>query len=118
MTVDVNEDPMKDWRTTFNDDPMAAMRAMKKLNRPSSVMFKKLFRYIIGVNSQQAEVKMTRPVTTIRKKVKGTPNMEVEVMCFWTGTPWAEKTLPEPVDKAVFIQNRPELDVFVRYALQ
>jgi len=113
-TVDVNDDTMKDWRTTFNDDPMAAMRASKKFNRPSSKMFKKLFRYIIGVNSQQAEIKMTRPVTTIRQKAKGSPNMEDEVMCFWSGTPWADKNLPEPVDKAIFIQNRPELDVFVR----
>merc|ERR1711944_6908 len=76
-------------------------------------MFKKLFQYIIGVNSQQAEIKMTRPVTTIKKKVKGSSNMEMEVMCFWTGTPWANKQLPEPIDNSVFIQNRPELTVFV-----
>ena len=94
---------------------MAAMAAKKKMDRPSSTMFKKLFRYIIGVNSEQAEIKMTRPVTTIRQKIKGKPGMETAVMCFWTGTPWANRKLPQPNDKSVFIQNRPEIDVFVRY---
>ena len=114
MVVDVANDPMKNWKEKMGDDPLGAMRAMKKSNAPSSKMFKKLFKYIIGVNSEQAEIKMTRPVTTIRKEVKGSPNMEMEVMCFWTGTPWANKQLPEPIDNSVFIQNRPELTVFVR----
>ena len=111
----MNDDPLKDWEIVFNNDPMAAMAAKKKMDRPSSTMFKKLFRYIIGVNSDQAEIKMTRPVTTIRQKIKGKPGMETAVMCFWTGTPWANRKLPQPNDKSVFIQNRPELDVFVRY---
>ena len=113
--IDVSDDPLKDWEVVFNNDPMAAMAAKKKMDRPSSTMFKKLFRYIIGVNSEQAEIKMTRPVTTIRQKIKGKPGMETAVMCFWTGTPWANRKLPQPNDKSVFIQNRPELDVFVRY---
>ena len=85
--IDVSDDPLKDWEVVFNNDPMAAMAAKKKMNRPTSTMFKKLFRYIIGVNSEQAEIKMTRPVTTIRQKIKGKPGMETAVMCFWTGTP-------------------------------
>ena len=105
---------MKNWQKDFNNDPMAAWRAKKKLKMPSSKMFKKLFRYIIGVNSQQANIEMTRPVTTIRQKVKGSSRLEVEVMCFWTGSPWENKELPEPMDDSVFIQNRPELTVFVR----
>jgi len=113
-TVDTSYDPMKNWQTDFDNDPMAAWRAKKKLNMPSSKMFKKLFRYIIGVNSQQANIEMTRPVTTIRQKVKGSNRLEVEVMCFWTGSPWEYKELPEPMDNSVFIQNRPELTVFVR----
>jgi len=111
-TVDITDDPMKNWKSDFDNDPMAAWRAKKKLNRPS--MFKKLFRYIIGVNSQQATIEMTRPVTTIRQKVKGSDRLEVKVMCFWTGTPWADKQLPEPMDQSIFIQNRPEITVFVR----
>ena len=105
---------MKNWRLKFGNDPLAAIRAMKKLGSPSSKMFKKLFRYIIGVNSQHVEIKMTRPVTTIRKPLKGSPNMEVQVMCFWTGTPWTTKELPQPIDTSLFIQNRPGVDVFVR----
>ena len=106
---------MENWRDDFGDDPMAAMKAMKKKSgSPSSKMFKKLFRYIVGVNSEQENIEMTRPVTTIRKMVKGRPNMELEVMCFWTGTPWAYKKLPDPIDDSVFIQNRPAITVFVR----
>ena len=105
---------MKNWQEDFDNDPMAAWRAKKKLKMPSSKMFKKLFRYIIGVNSQQANIEMTRPVTTIRQKVKGSNRLEVEVMCFWTGSPWEYKELPEPMDNSVFIQNRPEITVFVR----
>merc|ERR1712080_216358 len=98
----------------FGNDAMAAMKAMQKMKGQSSKMFKKLFRYIIGVNSQNVEIDMTRPVTTIRKPVKGSPNMEEKVMCFWTGTPWANKELPQPMDKSLFIQYRPQVDVFVR----
>ena len=113
--VDVSKDPMENWRDDFGDDPMAAMKARKKKSgSPSSKMFKKLFRYIVGVNSEQENIEMTRPVTTIRKMVKGRPNMELEVMCFWTGTPWAYKKLPDPIDDSVFIQNRPAITVFVR----
>ena len=114
QTVDVTEDPMKGWRERFGNDAMAAMRAKKKMKGKSSGMFMKLFRYIIGVNSQHVEIDMTRPVTTIRKPVKGNANMEVKVMCFWTGTPWAKKELPQPMDKSLFIQYRPQVDVFVR----
>ena len=113
--VDTANDPMENWREEFGNDPMAAMRAMKKKKKsPSSKMFKKLFRYIIGVNSEQENIEMTRPVTTIRKAVKGRSDMELEVMCFWTGTPWENRKVPDPMDNSVFIQNRPELTVFVR----
>jgi len=111
--VDVSSDPLENWRDTFGDNPMAAMMAMKK-SSPSSKMFKKLFRYIIGVNSEQENIEMTRPVTTIRKSIKGRVDMELETMCFWTGTPWENKKLPDPIDDSVFIQNRPEITVFVR----
>lgn len=111
--VDVGNDPLNNWKEDFGDDAFAAMKAMKS-GSPSSKMFKKLFRYIIGVNKEQETIEMTRPVTTIRKMVKGRPNMELEVMCFWTGTPWENKKLPDPMDDSVFIQNRPEITVFVR----
>ena len=113
-TVDISYDPMKNWQNDFDNDPMAAWRAKKKLKMPSSKMFKKLFRYIIGVNSQQANIEMTRPVTTIRQKVKGSQRLEVEVMCFWMGSEWQNKEVPEPIDNSIFVQERPELTVFVR----
>jgi len=117
MMIDVNNDPMKDWRTEFDNDAMAAVSARKKLNTGKGKMYKKLKRYITGVNSQYAEIEMTKPVTTIRQKVKGgssAEGLEYQTKCIWTGTPWDNKELPTPVDKSVFIQTRPKLDVFVR----
>ena len=118
MMVDVNDDPMKDWQSVFDNDPYAALKARKKLDRGKGKMYKKLKRYITGVNSKYAEIEMTKPVTTIRQKVKGGSSargLEIHTKCIWTGTPWADKELPDPVDNSVFIQHRPEIDVFVRY---
>jgi len=131
MMIDVNNDPMKDWRTEFDNDPIAALSALakgsalddlvsslrKKLDTGKGKMYKKLKLYITGDNSQYAEIKMTKPVTTTRQMVKGgssAEGLEYQTKCIWTGTPWDNKKLPTPFDKSVFIQNRPKLDVFVR----
>ena len=67
MIVHVGKDPMISWREKFDGDPSGATKAVKKMNAPSSKMFKKVFKYIIGVNSQQGKIKMTLPETAIRK---------------------------------------------------
>lgn len=115
MMANINDDPMKGWKERFGDEPMKAMMEYKETKGTNSQMFKKLFRYIVGVNSESVEINMTTPVTTLRKPVADQPEMEEQEMCFWTGTPWQDKELPKPIDKDVYIVTKPPMDVFVRY---
>merc|ERR1740128_191432 len=45
-------------------DPMELMRSRRYKKRPSSYMFKELYKYISGVNKEYQELEMTRPVST------------------------------------------------------
>ena len=56
MDVKSSEDPYKDWQSKYDGNALAAMGDNK--GAPSSLMFQKLFRYIVGVNS---ESKVMRP---------------------------------------------------------
>ena len=107
---------MNAWRERFGNDALAAIKAVNRMNvtGPPSRMFRKLFHYILGKNSQRVELSMTRPVAVVRIPLKGSPNIELQAMCFWAGTPWINKELPQPIDKSLFIQYRPQVDVFVR----
>ena len=75
-------------------------------------MFMKLFKYIIGVNSEATEIDMTTPVTT--KRTKMADNKENHQMCFWTGSEWADKELPEPIKEDVYFETREAMQVFVK----
>ena len=86
--------------------------AANKDKAPSSAMFKKLFRYIIGVNSLSAEISMTKPVSN-KIHIMEKDQHEHE-MCFWLGSPWQDKELPLPIDKDVYIQKRETMEVYVR----
>ena len=81
--------------------------------RKDSKHFMKLFKYILGVNKDGVEIDMTRPVTT--KITVDEETMEAtHKMCFWSGSPWAEKDLPEPLDKSIVFEDRPKTHVYVR----
>jgi len=62
---------------------------------------------------KQEEIEMTRPVTTkvVESDEKTTVDMD---MCFWLGTPYQSKEAPTPIDKKIYIQERPEMVVFVK----
>ena len=69
-------------------DELSALKVMKEMQnsnswkeRPSAKMFKKLFRYISGVNKEREEVEMTVPVLTTK-----TP---LEVIC--TSSSWSSR---------------------------
>lgn len=96
---------------------MEAMREVKKQEKREEKvnMFRKLFKYIIGVNTEAAEIEMTRPVTT--KRTRLVLNREKHEMCFWTGSEWENRQLPKPIKDDVYIQNREPLQVFVRYEI-
>ena len=100
---------------------MLAWSDKKSDEMPSSKMFMRLFRYILGVNQNNEEIEMTRPVTSKVIPSKKTQIIDEE-MCFWLGTPYQSKNAPNPIDKKVYIKERPEMVVYVKqfdgYALR
>jgi len=107
-------DPMNGWQDKFDNDPLAAMAAskngQKKDKAPRNKMFMKLFKYILGVNAESAEIEMTTPVPTSHS---GTVDLEDQEMCFWLGSPWQASDPPSPIDKDVYVVKRPKMTVFV-----
>ena len=55
---------------------------------------------------------MTRPVTT--KRTRLVLNREKHEMCFWTGSEWEYKDLPQPIKNDVYVQKREPMQVFVK----
>lgn len=110
---DVTDDYLKGWQDRY-DSPMNAMRDRRNKRKDSPVrkMFKYLYQYISGVNKEVAEIEMTSPVTS--KHIIKADNKEDVERCFWTGSPWENKDLPEPLKKEVYLQQRDEMYVFVR----
>jgi len=104
--VDPMEDPMRNWQENY-DTAREAMQGKNWKKGPSSKMFMKMFKYILGVNKDATEIEMTRPVLT---SVLATENNLVDQeMCFWLGTPWENKEAPQPIDKSVTIQEKPSM---------
>merc|ERR1740119_2721 len=95
-------------------DPMELMRSKK---RPSSYMFKELYKYISGVNKEYQELEMTRPVSThhsIKKENFNGGDVEVQEMCFYIPAEH-QANPPQPIEiSPVYIHQRPTMRVFVR----
>jgi hypothetical protein len=110
----VDEDPYENWRERFDNDGRKAMMQTNReeKRKDKKGMFMKLFKYIIGVNSEATEIDMTTPVTT--KRTKMADNKEKHQMCFWTGSEWADKELPEPIKEDVYFETREAMQVFVK----
>merc|ERR1739838_87215 len=79
-------------------------------SRPSSIMFKRLFRYISGVNKEQTEVEMTVPVVTTMKLLDDSKIFKQ--MCFYLPKEH-QASPPTPVDEAVTIETKKEMTVYV-----
>jgi len=109
--VDPLADPMRNWEEKYDNNPMLAMRSSNYKEGPSSKMFMKLFRYILGVNQEAVEIEMTRPVPTSVIPVEN--NLVDQEMCFWLGTPYESKEAPLAIDKKVTIEEKPALTFYV-----
>ena len=138
MELSSSEDPYKDWRQIYDNN---ALRAMNDKNNeaPSSKMFMKLFRYIVGVNSEgkvswsickfslilfsqyllfyavrslAQNIEMTAPVTNKILEMDGGDKYRDE-MCFWLGSAYDTADPPNPLDDDLFIQNRESMEFFV-----
>lgn len=109
--VDPAADPMNGWEADFNNDPFAAMGSGKWEIQPISRMFQKLFAFIAGLNSEQVEVEMTRPVTVFHQP--SADGKETQEMCFWLGSKWQDSP-PQPSSQEVYIQERPLIRAYAR----
>jgi len=111
--VDPLADPMRDWETKYDNNPMQAMAGKDWKDSTTSEMFMRLFRYIVGVNQDAIEIEMTRPVPIKVTPMKTSPKIDYE-MCFWLGTPYESQEAPQPIDKKVTIVEKPPMVVYVR----
>lgn len=112
-TKDLDDDPYRNWRNRFPNGREAMREIAKEQKRKDKeTMFRKLFKYIVGVNKEAWEIDMTRPVTT--KRTRLVLNREKHEMCFWAGSEWANRQLPEPINDEVYIKTRDPMQVFVR----
>jgi hypothetical protein len=112
---DLADDPFLNWQQRY-ETGMEAMTEIKmsekRQNRDEDSMFKRLYKYIVGVNSEAEEIDMTKPVTN--KRTRLVRNRERHEMCFWSGSPWNFKELPNPIKDNVYLQDREKMQVFVK----
>merc|ERR1711893_116884 len=54
----------------------------------------------------------TTPVTMKRSRL--VLNREKQEMCFWTGSEWQNKKLPEPIKDNVYIKEQEAMQVYVK----
>jgi len=73
----------------------------------SNKMFMKLFNYITGNNNEKENIQMTIPVRVLMEK-----DFLNKQMCFYIPKTH-QKNPPRPVDDSVYIENTPDMTVFV-----
>merc|ERR1712142_459430 len=131
--VDQAGDPFAGLERT---NPFTIMNSRRFQKTPQSIMFRRLFKYISGVNQEGKEIAMTRPVSSLHKVVRedSLGNLEMMLMCFYLPSEYqpehshphkerkpapqarhASISAPAPMeDSRVEILTRPEIDVYVR----
>merc|ERR1711936_461485 len=132
------EGPYEDlpYSVTQNYNPYTIMMSRRFQKTPASIMFRRLFKYISGVNQEGQEIAMTRPVSTLHKVVRedSLGNLEALLMCFYLPSEYqpthshphketkpapqarhASISAPTPMeDSRVEILTRPAIDVYAR----
>jgi len=109
--VDNSEDP---FAGLDNLNPFVVMSSNRWRKSPQSLMFMQLFKYISGVNKDQKEIEMTRPVSTHHhvKDSDVTGDLEEQEMCFYIPAEH-QAYPPEPLDTSpVYIRTRPGMRVY------
>jgi len=124
-SVDTAADPL----AGLDDmNPFEIMGSKRYQRRHESQMFMELFRYISGVNKEQEEIEMTRPVAVFHNITEETPigNYEDLCMCFYLPSKYQSdhqherssrhvaETPPEPLGDSVYLYTAPAHHVFVR----
>ena len=112
--VDPIKDPMNNWQTIYDNNPFMAMSKSAWERKPMNKMFMRLYKYIIGLNEDNIEIDMTRPVTTKMTQQRRSRTYDEE-MCFWLGSKYnQDRDPPRPIDRQVTIEERQEMTFFVR----
>ena len=112
--VDPITDPMNNWQTKYDNNPFMAMSKPAWERQPMNKMFMRLYKYIIGLNEDNIEIDMTRPVTTQMTQQRRSRTYDEE-MCFWLGSKYdQDRDPPRPIDRQVTIEERPEMTFYVR----
>jgi len=130
--VDTAADPLAGLERM---NPYEVMMSKRYQKTPRSQQFMELFRYIQGVNKNEEEIEMTRPVVVFHNVTKETTlgNYEKQVMCFYLPEKYQEHehhedkqetkpaprhapaSPPQPMDNGrVYLLTRPAMEVFVR----
>lgn len=110
-TINNGDDPFDGWRERFRGDGRAAMENSEDLDKANK-MFQRLFRYIIGVNSESKVIPMTKPVVDHRVNLPG--DRTKHELCFWSGTKYTTTELPEPTDEEVYFVPMQAQVVFIK----
>ena len=97
----MDEKRLKKWVKTY----------MKNKYKPSNRMFKRLFGYIKGSNSQKQKISMTVPVLSKIFPVTGA-SVKKE-MCFYLPEQFQDNP-PEPTNKEIWVKEHPEIVVYVK----
>lgn len=109
--VDNSEDPF----AGLDDlNPFVVMSSNRWRKTPQSLMFMQLFKYISGVNKEEKEIEMTRPVSTHHhvKDHHVAGDIEEQEMCFYIPAEH-QAYPPEPLDSSpVYIRTRPGMRVY------
>jgi len=135
LEEDTAEDPLANLE---NANPWRIMQSKRYQKTPASIMFKRLYRYISGVNQEGQEVEMTRPVSVFVKveKKDDLGDLVKKVMCFYLPSKYqpghthqggitgvrvkpaprhAAIPAPQPMEGSdVFLYTRPEAKVYAR----
>ena len=112
--VDPIKDPMNNWQTMYDNNPFMAMSKTAWKRRPMNKMFMRLYKYIIGLNEDNIEIDMTRPVTTKMIQQRRSRTYDEE-MCFYLGSKYdQDRDPPRPIDRQVMIEERQEMTFYVR----
>ena len=97
LNVDPPAEGMHRWQEKFENDPLKAMHSNLLNNQTFIGKIMKKFKYSSGFNTMGEAAKLTSLAT-----MKQTPNfvdLEKDVLCFWLGSAWKNKPVPQALPK-------------------
>jgi len=110
-----HDDPFKGWRKEFNNDGNKATSDNPNIGT-ANIMFNRLFRYILGVNTELVTIPITVPIVQKRTPEQGKPGPSQfwkHEQCFWAGSDYSSKELPGVLDDKTYIVKTDPFSAYV-----